>query len=147
MGRGPSKPTELRSLEGGRSNSLPKPDDVEQPRPTPLVGSQPPREIDTRAKKIWNELAPILERVGLLTEADLPTFAILCQMRSFIFALQDDVRQLSLFDDKAEKLKELRQLYREFRTYANDFGMTPRGRAGLVIGGRDENDEGKELLS
>ena len=141
MGRGPHKPTELRALEGGRSHSLPKPEDVKEPKPDPVVGTTPPKEIDTRAKKIWNELAPVLERCGLLTEADLPSFAILCQMRSFIFQIQDDVRQLNLFDDKAERLKELRQLYQQFRVYANDFGMTPRGRAGLVVGGSDGDDD------
>lgn len=146
MGKRASKPTGLRALEGGRSNSLTKPDQMNEPKPRP-VAPGPPKDIDTRAKKFWKGLAPKLERLGLLTEVDERAFAVLCQVQSFIFQLQDDLRQMQLFEDKAEHLKELRQLYQVFRQYAGEFGLTPRGRVGLTVGGGFGDDEGKDLLS
>lgn len=116
----PSKPTELTSLEGGRSNSLPKPGLMNEPKPRP-VAPDPPKVIDTRAKNIWKDLASKLERLGLLTDVDGQMFASFCQIQSFIEQLHDRLRQRSLFGDGMELLKVLRQLYQVQRQHAGEF--------------------------
>ena len=126
MSKRPYKPTALRALEGGRSNSLPRPEDVAEPKPE-STAPPVPRELDTRAKKVWKDLAPKLERLGLLTEIDGGAFAILCQSHGFIAQLHEDLRQLKIFDDqKMKKISEVRQLYQVYRQFAAEFGCRTR---------------------
>jgi hypothetical protein len=34
-----------------------------------------------------------------------------------------------------------------YRHHANEFGLTPRGRVGLVVGGNKDEDDGEDLMS
>ncbi len=154
MGRGPSKPTALRALEGGRSNSLQKPEEAlaKEPKPRPVCPA-PPKELTTRAKKIWKKLAPRLFALGLLTELDEDAFFILCHDLAAIRELAAALKEGNLFENKEEmekrKLMEV-LLYRKTNSYmkhAKEFGLTPRGRVGLVVGGDGKRGEGADLLT
>jgi P27 family predicted phage terminase small subunit len=69
--RGPRpKPTALKVLEGrGSRRELDR-----EPRPTPLA-PDPPAFLEGRALEVWHELAPELERMGLLTAVDAAPLA------------------------------------------------------------------------
>jgi len=151
MGRGPHKPTALRALEGGRSNSLPKPEAAmaKEPKPTPVC-PKPPKELSTAAKKVWKELAPKLFNLGLLTEVDLGPLMIICHEVATIKFVLNELKEPELFDgDKIRSRK--RALYQRstdnLYRFAKEFGLTPRGRAGLVVGGNGNRGEGADLLT
>jgi phage terminase small subunit len=155
MGKRASKSTTLRALEGGRSNSLPKPDKVNEPKPRPKAPDIP-KDIDPGAKRVWKRLGPKLERLGLLTENDGDMFASLVQIRSrleTIFRRQKKVARMikraekdldydvleNLLKDRAWLYKEERLYLQLFRMQAAEFGLSPRGRVGLSVG--TENDD------
>ena len=145
------KPTKLKVIEGNRSKRpLPK----NEPKPRPDIPDIP-KDIDTRAKKVWKELAPKLNKLGLLTETDGDMFAALCQQRSRLDYIhrqlkKRDNKTLIQEDDKGiQKASPYvvmeKQYYTIFRLYAAEFGLTPRGRTGLAVGS-DRADEGAELI-
>ena len=174
------KPTQLKVIEGNRGKrELPK----DEPKPQPTAPPTP-KDIDTAAKKTWNRLAPIAERLGLLTEVDGDSFAALCQARSRLLQIWNHLKQIetelkkiakeikkiqsgesptaedpphdlaSLIKRAAERkerraywMKEERMYFASFRTMANDFGFTPRGRVGLSVKPAGKGEKGKDLLS
>ena len=155
------KPTTLRALEGGRSHSLAKPEDTNEPRPRPIA-PKCPDDIDNQAKKIWKRLAPKLEKMGLLTETDGDMFGHLCQIRSRLVAIHNFIKkenkslvQLKVtIDGSGQEHVEAKpspyvimekHYYDLFRKYAGEFGLSPRGRVGLTVGMTE--DEGEDLLS
>jgi len=155
MGRGPHKPTALRALEGGRSHSLPKPDEALAKEPTPaVVCPDPPKELNTRAKKIWKDLGPKLAALGLLTEADEGAFFVLCHELAILRESADALRTRNPLLETEEETKRFRHLEAVFhRTSASfmknakEFGCTPRGRVGLVVGSDVNGEQGVDLLT
>lgn len=93
MSKKARKPTALRALEGGRSHSLKKPEEVNEPKPDPRAPVCP-GDIDAEAKRTWNRLAPSIERLGLLTQIDGDKFAGLCQVRSRLKAIWTEIKSL-----------------------------------------------------
>lgn len=168
MGKSAHKPTALRALEGGRSNSLPKPEDVNEVNPQPEC-PKPPRELSTRAKKIWNRLAPKLFRLNLLTEVDEDALFVLCNDIATIReavetgeSLRKELKktedQLVLSDKEKERISLImkqfansqtiyRRVSQNYMKHAKEFGLTPRGRVGLVVGGTGNGGAGADLLT
>jgi P27 family predicted phage terminase small subunit len=155
---GRPKPTNLKIIEGNRGK---RPLPENEPKPVPKA-PKCPSDIDPGAKRVWKRLAPMLERIGLLTEADGDVFACLCQVRSRLEHINRRMRKANTAIRKyqksgqAEKLndankeqaflmKEERLYAAQFRLVASDFGLTPRGRAGLSI--KSDDDDGDDLLT
>ena len=152
MSKQPYKPTRLKALEGGRISKQAR---EAEPKPRPIAPEMP-KDIDPGAKKAFKILAKRLSRIGLVTENDGDVLAVLCQIRSRLEWIYRTTRSIKLQikkDFNPELTKQLAFLMREernfsqiFRRYASEFGLTPRGRVGLVIGTRDR-DEDEDLLS
>ncbi len=68
------KPSNLKLVQG---TFRPDRASGDEPKPRPLVPDPPPG-MDYYALRAWRRLAPILERLGLLTEADTEMFISLC---------------------------------------------------------------------
>lgn len=72
-----AKPTHLKLVQGTyRSDRAPE-DEV---KPPPVVELRPPSGMDRYALRAWRRLAPLLQRLGLLTEVDLEMFISLCDV-------------------------------------------------------------------
>ena len=154
-----TKPIPLKVLEGNRGKRV-LPENEPKPRPK---APECPDDIDDEARGVWKQLAPVLEKLGLLTETDGAGFAHLCQIRARIMAIHRFIR-----DNNASLVQEVhkpdpdggmrceykpspyvvmeKQYYQLFRLYASDYGLTPRGRVGLTVG-VDKDDDGEDLLS
>lgn len=151
MGRGPHKPTKLRLLEGSRSNSLPKAEDVleHEVQPAPVC-PEPPKELSTAAKKIWKELAPKMFNLGLLTELDQGLLMVICHENATIRQTLKEMREPELFDGDKKRAR-IRGMYKSavktLYQVSKEYGLTPRGRVGLVVGGDGKRGEGAELLT
>src|SRR4030042_1883827 len=74
QGRKP-KPTRLRLLEG---NPGKRPIRSEEPDPVPSIPSCPPH-LSEDAKREWERVVPLLEKLGLLSEIDRGALALYCQ--------------------------------------------------------------------
>lgn len=72
---GKPKPTAIKLLEG---NPGKRPLNDSEPQPK-RHAPECPEWLDSVARGIWEDLAPRLERLGLLTEIDGPMFAAFCQ--------------------------------------------------------------------
>ncbi len=74
--RGPRpQPTALRVLRG---NPGKRPLNADEPKPASIASIAPPVWLDPTAAEAWRELAPRLQKLGLLTELDQQRFSMLC---------------------------------------------------------------------
>jgi len=131
----PRKPTKLKLIEGTfRPDRAPKREIV----PPVTLSADPPRGLDVYARRAWRQQAPILRRLGLLTDADAPAFLALCQASSRYERANvrlrrlnrkrgagiEEIRRYEVSVERAEH--SLRQLWAEF-------GMTPAARSRLDV--------------
>ncbi len=139
------KPTALKVLEGrARCDRL-----LNEPRPasvTPKCPAWLPRE----GKKKWGELAPKLEKLGLLTELDGEKLAAMCMHWALMVEAAQDLKKRGFLvssarDDgalvKNPSLQILRDNSAAFDRYAGEFGMGPRSRSYIDLPVQDEDDE------
>lgn len=142
---GRKKPTQLKVIEGNPGKRH-LPDN--EPKPRPLVSPKCPKYLHEEAKKVWKKLAPVVARMGLLTEADQDAFANLCTIRARLIMLNHRIKRgcdLEDFNDggskpSADSVNE-RQYMALYRQYAGEFGLTPRGRTGLAVQTDDHDDD------
>ncbi len=135
------KPTQLKILQGTNRADRAK---RNEPKPAPLMPAQPPG-LDEFGLEAWRRLAPILCRLGLLTEADGEAFWALCQtwsqLRKALLELNgmnprdDDYRKVALTVEKART---------DFRLMAIEFGLTPASRSRIDL--PEIGDEGDGAL-
>lgn len=126
-------------------------------KPRPVVAKLP-KGLDLHARRAWRQLAPVLNRLGLLTELDTMAFTVLCDATARLQHARRRLRQVEraakgvgletlTLIRKAEVSVE--QSEHGFRQLAAEFGMTPGARSRLDIqvpidGGTD--DEFEEFL-
>ena len=160
------KVTSIRKLEGNRGRR-PLPDD--EPTPKKVMPDKT-SSLDAEAGRTWKKLAPIMLRLGLLTEVDGVAFSMLCQWQSRLVSFQTEFKSNISRIKKVEKdlklsgkdkylelktlhsrqeylLREERYYAQLFRQYAQEFGLTPKGRVGLSVSTDAGTPEGADLLS
>lgn len=71
----PRKPTSLKLITG---TARPDRTNGNEPEPRLLDDLTPPAHLSERSAVVWNELAPMLRRIQVLTEADVISFEMLC---------------------------------------------------------------------
>ena len=158
MGKRATKPTKLKIIEGN-AGKRDLPDN--EPKPIPKVPTCPDTLADD-AKDVWIELAPKIERIGLLTETDGDAFANLCVIISRLRTIRQRIQEEGTlvaakvkimhtgeevfeFTPSAWAVME-KQYMKDFRAYAGEFGLTPRGRVGLTVGTKGDCDGMEDLL-
>ena len=130
------KPTVVKDFEG---NPGKRPLPENEPKPYPKAPDCP-ADIDKDAKKVWKRLGPKLEKLGLLTETDGDLFSMLCQIRSRLVWIHQEIDKKD--DAKVSFLLKEERLYSALlRQYATEFGLSPRGRVGLTVGGTEVEDD------
>ena len=145
-----SKPTNLKLLEGN-PGKRPLPTDEYKPEP----GCEAPVDMSEEEVSIWNYYAEDLDRAGLLARADKDNLANVCRkiarVNEISRILNDPETKLLISYKKMlpngdeepvvklnPLLPEQRHLMKDIRLMAPEFGMTPRGRVGLSVGGTSE---------
>jgi len=143
------KSTTLKVLQGTHRSDRAK----NEPQPLPIA-PKPPRNLPKSARRYWRELAPRLERLGLLREVDGPAFADFCLCLARLDAAERDIEERGLLvpGERSMVKNPSCQLAREYRAaaqkWAVQFGLDPRSRTALDIPrGRDEKDEFEEFLN
>ena len=82
MSPGPrAAPTALKLLKGVRPARI----NDKEPKPKSVSGAIPTgwgAHMSDGAKRFWERYAPVLSKLGVLTEADLPAFRVLAEQWS-----------------------------------------------------------------
>jgi len=111
------------------------------PQPNVLsLDAEPPAWIGKYGREFWKEEAPELIELGVLTEADLPMWSILCctwnMLRRSLESLDQD--GLTTKDERGLPRKNpawtlFNSAAKDFSRLAQEFGMTPLSRQRLDV--------------
>lgn len=84
----------------------------------------PPLPLNTVARSFWDRHVGRLESVGLLTAADVDTFAVLCVVWSKLSALSSTEPGEGQF----REMVQLDRLTKQYHALAREFGLCPKDR-------------------
>lgn len=132
MGRKPL-PKNLKMIRGTYRADRDNPD-APNPPPVPKV-PKPPPTLNADGRKKWRELAPILQDLGVLAEADLPAFEALCMHYGLMCEAARALKREGLLvkGDRGMVKNPAAQLHRDnsaaFAKYCGLFGLTPADRS------------------
>lgn len=134
-GRKPT-PTALRLLRG---NPRKHPVNPNEPTPTILKNLEPPDWIAPAAKAEWQRLAPVLARLGVLTETDADALTAYCESFTTWKEATQKIRQFGMvikvgkggieFPVISPYVKIAHHAMAQMRGFLVEFGMTPSARA------------------
>ena len=141
-GRKP-KPTALKLLEG---NPGKRP--INEHEPVPPKGTvKCPTWLEPEAKKEWKRLAPSLEAMGVLTQADLTAFAGYCQAYARWKEAEEFISQHgSIFQTPSGYVQQVPQVsiaqqnLKIMQSFCSEFGLTPATRARIIANGGGKDD-------
>ena len=141
-GRKP-KPTALKLLEG---NPGKRP--INEHEPIPPKGTvKCPTWLESEAKEEWKRLAPSLEAMGVLTQADLTAFAGYCQAYARWKEAEEFISQHgSIFQTPSGYVQQVPQVsiaqqnLKIMQSFCSEFGLTPATRARIIANGGGKDD-------
>jgi len=147
-----TKPTVLKVLHGddkvhpGRVNA-------HEPKPDLLLSMDPPMELDSIAREVWDHFAPMLHRMRLLTEADVLSLAAMCTSWSTYRQASATVqREGTLTMGARGQLVRnpaalvAKDALADYMRLACEFGLTPSSRARIVLPVEGVSDALDDLL-
>lgn len=132
-GRKP-KPTAVKELAGNPGH---RPLNKREPKPRTAV--RRPRGLTGLRRAFWDEHAPELERLQILTGVDSPAFRLMTEAYAFALEAAAEVRHDGFTVEGRDGVKKnpTAQVFRDnaalFKSLAVEFGMTPSARARLRL--------------
>jgi P27 family predicted phage terminase small subunit len=117
-----------------------------EPKPAPPSSTDAPAWLDETGAAFWDEYAPQLVKLGLMTALDVPEFAAACQQES----LYQQLTAVVLAHPTWKRAKDLdtragRALAHRDRILAR-FGFDPSSRSKLSVAPQKATDELEDLL-
>ena len=153
-GRKP-KPTALKELEGNRGKGR-RPSNKKEPKPEKAC-LQCPDWLLPEAQEEWNRLAPALDAMGVLTEADIRAFEGYCQAYARWREAEDFITQHgSIFQTKSGYVQQVPQVsiamqnLKIMQSFCSEFGLTPASRSRIAVNAnadKEENDPMAAILA
>lgn len=135
------KPTALKVIQGTT-----RPDRVSENEPAPVVltsAPNPPAHLDRFGKQAWRDLAPALQRLGLLTEVDLIGLALVCDAYSQWRRASKVLYTMDPLDERYRSVAvSVERARNDLRLAGNEFGLSPASRSRLSVApaeGREES--------
>lgn len=137
--KGPTPtPTKLKLLKGVRPCRINK----NEPKPKAASSAIPSgwgRWMSDGAKRFWKRYAPILKELGLLTEIDLSSLRILCELNNDFVRLSNLLRKKGETYETTNAQKEKvvkkrpevdmkKDIETRYLAYLQQFGMSPASR-------------------
>ena len=144
-GRRPT-PTELKLVRG---NPGKRAINKKEPKPARRIPSAP-AHLTSEAQVAWGRLTVLLDRMGVLTEADGFALERLCDCYAEILALREVIdlqgRTYETTSTQGELVLKanpavamLADVDRRFKSYLVEFGLTPAARSKVQV--KDNDDE------
>lgn len=84
----------------------------------------PTLPLNRVARAFWDRHYARLRAAGLLTDADVDSFAVLCVTWSKLAAVSESEPG----PDQFREMVQLNQLLKQYQQYAREFGLLPRDR-------------------
>lgn len=152
--RGPKpKPTNLKLIQGNPGKRALNKD---EPKPRPIP-PKCPSWLNKDAKRIWKELAPKLEPLGLLTEVDSLDFQNLClaaaQLKQAQKVLDEkglimevETRSGGIYYQQRPEVSIVHKNMELVNKLSAKFGLSPADRVGLGVKPKEEKDPFEEFL-
>jgi P27 family predicted phage terminase small subunit len=135
--RGPApKPTALKVLHGDYKGR-PSARNTREPKPTKRE-IKPPAKMSNGAREVWDEIAPMLIEIGILTPPDAKIFAEFCEATVIVqIARAQIARMLSgEYEPKPGAANPFNSYARAVITMTNlggRYGLTPSDRSRLIV--------------
>jgi len=122
-----------------RGNPRKRPINAREPTPTTLADLEPPAWLDASAQAEWSRLAPMLGRLGVLTETDADALAAYCEAFTTWKQATARLRQFGMVVKRSKAdgdlpvispyVKIAHHAMQQMRAFLVEFGMTPSSRA------------------
>ena len=142
--RGPSKtPSNIVTILG---NPGKRARNKREPKP-PAGMISPPSLLDEYGCEEWEQVYPMLDRLGLVTEADRITLAGYCDSVSKLRHANEEIEKKGRYlttpqgEKRAPWSLEAEVAKREILQHSRLFGFTPADRAGIEAPGTGEEDD------
>lgn len=140
-GRRPT-PTHLKVVSGNPGG---RPINRAEPQPRRELPS-PPAHVSAEARVAWGRFAAVLDRTGVLTEADAAALEQLAETYAELVDLRQDVAENGRFQTVTTKsggeMERMRPAYaalmdadRRLRAWLVEFGKTPAARSKVHVNG------------
>jgi P27 family predicted phage terminase small subunit len=144
MKRGPKpKPTTLKILEGAQKCRI----NFDEPKVPAATDLSPPDWLDRHGRDHWEELAPVLSRARLLSEADRHALAMLCDDYSTIRNSMDGTDEAaSEYKRVVSSLANADKARDRYRRMLLEFGMTPSSRSRIKAPADGPRDDLESFL-
>ena len=136
---GPSPaPTKLKLLKGVKPYRI----NQNEPKPKSVSGNIPRgwgAHMSDIAKRFWKANAPRLVNAGVLTEADLHAFRVLCGLYSDYIKLTNIIKKVGMtylsgkLPKKRPEVAILEKVVDNLLKYFAQFGMVPSGRSKIAL--------------
>ncbi len=146
------KPSHLKLVRG---NPGKRAVNKREPKPRREIPS-PPAHLSDRGKVAWGKVSVILDRMGVLTEADAFALEMLCETYADILDARENLQGgryqtvITKSGDSMERarpaLSDLQDADRRFRAWLVEFGLTPSARSRVKTEGEKEEDPLAEFL-
>jgi len=123
-----------------------------EPTPARLENLEPPAWLDADAQTEWNRVAPLLARLGVLTETDGDALAAYCEAFTTWKAATQRLRQFGLVIKRSKVpgdvvispyVKIAHHAMAQMRAFLVEFGMTPSSRARIHTAAPAERPQSK----
>jgi len=113
-----------------------------------------PRWLDAEAKSAWRDIAPKLQRIGLLTEIDGPMLEAWCVLYARWRKAENVLKTGGLTYETATGFVRPRpeiaiatNTLKEMRLLVTEFGMTPASRSRISVAPPEQADPFEAFLS
>lgn len=132
----PPKPTALKVVGG---NAGKRAMNSGEPEPMLLNDLKPPKHLTPRSAAVWKEVAPMLRRIHLLTEADVISLEMLCDaVADYRFARQECGDKFVATSGKGSQmlsqwLVAALASSKRAESFMSRFGMDPVSRSKIMV--------------
>ena len=108
------------------------------------------------ARRVWEDIAPTLFKMGALESIDYPTFSIMLEHYALAIRAAETIREEGLFrfDENGVQRKHpaaqvLRDNSQQYRQYIKEFGLSPKARENMKLNNyfRDDNTDIDDILN
>lgn len=144
----PRTPTALKLIKG---TARPCRINRAEPKPSRAIPS-PPEHLSERARIAWGGIAVMLDRMGILTEADGLALEGLCEtyaqliearksLRSQDATVYESVSDSGSIRRSQPEVTQIADLDRRFLMWLRTFGLTPADRSRVSAIAKDDNED------
>lgn len=146
MARGGARnntPTAIKMLTG---NPGKRPLNLREPQPE-IADLTPPDDLDDAGRQAWERNAPILQRMGVFTEADRETLMLYCDAYSQWRRSVVTLRKIAPVNEKYRSVAVTVEKARDQMRYLlTEMGMSPASRSRLSVAPKAEDVDPMEAL-